>query len=327
MKKLIFVVLLISSFLILNNSNIHAQTYHFPVYSSYYTGYPVPYGRIWDDQFLKSWSFQWPRSYQSAYQPSPFAYNPSYGISSSYYPMISSYRPYSYSGSAFLSLPNMSAFSSFTSYPSYYSYSSPYTPRYPYTYMGIPMGIPNPYSSSMGTRDEFNKKQRNDKARSLIQSYRNGKIPFMQVFEYLTSYLEDSRNYIEAGLASTASVLRIVFHEMPEVQGLIELGEEVIDPLIDRIADDNLRNKQLSMPAYAYVIEILDAKEAIPVFIQLAEEWKSIQDPFFITYFLVRTLDMLTSDEETETSYKDYMESEFIESVIVKAKDYLEHSP
>jgi len=147
----------------------------------------------------------------------------------------------------------------------------------------------------------------------------------MQVFGYLTSYLEDSRNSTEAGVASTASVLRIVFYEMPEVQGLIELGEEVIDPLIDRIADDNLRNKQLSMPAYAYVIEILDAKEAIPVFIQLAEEWKSIQDPFFITYFLVRTLDMLTSDEETETSYKDYMESEFIESVIEKAKDYLEH--
>jgi len=66
MKTVIFVLLLISSLLILNYSNIHAQTYHFPVYSSYYTGYPVPYGRIWDDQLFKSWSFQWPRSYQSA---------------------------------------------------------------------------------------------------------------------------------------------------------------------------------------------------------------------------------------------------------------------
>ena len=47
---------------------------------------------------------------------------------------------------------------------------------------------------------------------------------------------------------------------------------------------------------------------------------------FFITYFLVRTLDVLISDEETETSYKDYMESEFIESVIEKAEDYLENS-
>jgi hypothetical protein len=190
--------------------------------------------------------------------------------------------------------------------------------------MGIPMGIPNPYSSSIGTRDEFNKKTRSDKVKSLIQSYRNGKIPFMQVFESLTSYLEDSRNYPEVGIASTSNVLRIVFEEMPEVQGLIELGEEVIDPLIDRIADDNLSNKRQSIPAYAYVIEILDAKEAIPVFIELAEEWKSVQDPF-IPYFLVRTLDVLTSDEETETSYKDYMESEFIESVIEKAKDYLEH--
>ena len=163
--------------------------------------------------------------------------------------------------------------------------------------------------------------------RNLIQSYKNGRIPFSQVFEYLTSYLEDSRNSatIEIALASTASVLRIIFYEMPEVQGLIELGEEVIDPLIYRIADDNLKNKQLSLTAYAYVLEILDAEEAIPVLIELAEEWKSSQDPFFITYFLVRTLDVLTSDEETETSYKDYFESEFIESVIEKAEDYLEH--
>jgi len=320
MKKLILVLLLISSFLILNNSMIHAEIYTSSVYPSYFTGFPVPYGRIWDDQFFKSWSFQWPRSYQSAYQPSPLAYNPSYGLSSSYYPLISSYRPYSYSGSAFLPLPNIPAISSFASYPSYYSYSSPYN-RYPY--MGA--AIPYPYSPSMGIRDEFNKKSRSDEVKRLIQSYRNGKIPFMQVFEYLTLYLEDSRNSAEAGIASTASVLRIVFYEMPEVQGLIGLGEGVIDPLIDRIADDNLKNKQLSMPAYAYVIEILDAEEAIPVFIQLAEEWKSIQDPFFITYFLVRTLDMLTSDEDTETSYKDYMESEFIESVIEKAKDYLEN--
>jgi hypothetical protein len=191
--------------------------------------------------------------------------------------------------------------------------------------MGIPMGIPNPYSSSMGPRDEFNKKQRSDKVKSLIQSYRNGKIPFVQVFEYLTSYLEDFRNYPEVGIASTAGVLRIVFHEMPEVQGLIELGEKVIDPLIDRIADDNVRNKKQSIPAYAYVMEILDAKEAIPVLIQLAEEWKSIQDPF-IPYFIVRTLDTLLADEGTETSYRDkeYVESEFIESVIEKAKDYLQ---
>ena len=220
-------------------------------------------------------------------------------------------------------LPNMS----FTSYPSYYGYSSPYSPRYPYTYMGIPMGIPNPYYSSMAPIDEFNKKARNEKVKSLIQSYKNGKIPFMQVFKYLTSYLEDSKStaVIEAGLASTASVLRIIFYEMPEVQGLIELGEEVIDPLIDRIADDNLKSKKVSLPAYAYVLEILDAEEAIPILIELAEEWKSSQDPFFITYFLVRALDVLTSDEETETSYKDYMESEFIESVIEKAEDYLEH--
>ena len=87
MKKLMFVLLLISSFLVLNSSTIHAQTYNFPVYSSYYTGYPVPYGRIWDEQFLKSWYFQWPRSYQSAYQPSSFAYTPSYGLFSSYYPV------------------------------------------------------------------------------------------------------------------------------------------------------------------------------------------------------------------------------------------------
>ena len=330
MKRLIFLLLLISSLLILSNSKIHAQTYNFPAYTSYFTGYSVPYFRIREDQFFSPWSyrsFQWPRSYQSTYQSSPLAYNPSYGRSSSYSPLISPYRPYSYSGSAFLTPPNISSISSFTSYPSYYGYSSPYTPRYPYTYMGIPIGIPNPFYSSTGTRDEFNKKARNDKVKGLIQSYRNGKIPFSHVFEYLTSYLEDSRNpaTIEIGLASTASVLRIIFYEMPEILGLIELGEKVINPLIDRIADDNLKNKQLSLPAYAYVLEILDAEEAIPVLIELAEEWKSSQDPFFITYFLVRTLDVLISDEETETSYKDYMEFEFIESVIEKAEDYLEH--
>ena len=77
MKRLIFVLLLISGFLILINPNIHAQPYNLPAYPSFYTGYPVPYGRIWENQSFKSWPFQWPRGYQYAYQPLPPVYNPS----------------------------------------------------------------------------------------------------------------------------------------------------------------------------------------------------------------------------------------------------------
>ncbi len=336
MKKLLLVIIVISIFLIINNSIIRAQGYLLPWQSPHSFG---QYGQPWGFQPFMPGYFG---SYNPISQPwsSPQRFSneslPGFSIPQSWSsrPRFSAepssyYIPYSQPryGLGYDYPPRGSAGSySLFSPPSFSSpYPSPYTYRYPG--VGMPNPFYNPYFTPQAPRDEFNRNKRSEKVKSLIQSYGKGEIPFMNVFVPLTSYLEDYRNNAEISLASTPSVERIIFMEMPEVQGLIDLGEEVIDPIIDKITDENLENKRKAISAYAYVLEILDAKEAIPALIELAEKWKSIDDdPFSPLYFLIRTLDVLSSEEGTETSYKDYFEPEFVESVIDKARDYLEQS-
>ena len=335
MKRLLLIIIVTSIFLIVNNSIIHAQGYLQPWQSPHFFG---QYGQSWEVQpFIPEYFGSYNPIPQPWSSPQRFSYEsfPGFSIPQSWSsrPRFSAepssyYIPYSQPlyGLGYDYPPRGSASSySLFNPPSFSSpYPSPYTYRYPG--VGMPNPFYNPYTAQQAPRDEFNRNKRSEKVKSLIQSYGKGEIPFINVFVPLTSYLEDYRNNAEILLASTPSVERIIFMEMPEVQGLIDLGEEVIDPIINKITDENLENKRNAISAYAYVLEILDAKEAIPALIELAEKWKSIDDdPFSPLYFLTRTLDVLSSEEGTETSYKDYFEPEFVESVINKARDYLEH--
>jgi len=107
--------------------------------------------------------------------------------------------------------------------------------------------------------DEFGKAKRAEQVDKWLESYRKGEIDLNQVINQLTSGFENpiSMNTAEFLFASEPAVAKIFFQSMPEIQGLIALGDQVIKPLTDKINDENLENKFVAVPAYNYVLEVL----------------------------------------------------------------------
>lgn len=112
------------------------------------------------------------------------------------------------------------------------------------------------------SQDEFGKAKRAKQVDQWLESYKKGKIDLMQVINHLTSGFEDpmSMNSVELAAASEPAVAKMFLQDMPEIQGLIALGDQVIKPLTDKINDQNLENKFVADPAYNYVLEVLKAK-------------------------------------------------------------------
>lgn len=110
--------------------------------------------------------------------------------------------------------------------------------------------------------DEFGRAKRAKQVDEWLESFKKGEINLNQVINYLTSGFEDpmSMNSVEFGLASEPAVAKLFFQEMPEIQGLIALGDQAIKPLTDKINDQNLENKFVAIPAYNYVLEVLNEK-------------------------------------------------------------------
>ncbi|MFQ6056466.1 MAG: hypothetical protein ACE5KE_11275 [Methanosarcinales archaeon] len=137
----------------------------------------------------------------------------------------------------------------------------------------------------------------------------------------LISILESEERMYVATRAHGPGFVRFVIEEYPEVKELIEIGDPAAEILLNKFKD-TLSSTDVALSCFAYVLEKLDYKSAVPTLINFLKDYVVQTPVFWAPHLVAHALKVLTSQEGIDEKYYSYNTQEREETIRL-AEDWL----